>query len=111
MLSLLNLPRTRARQLFADAVVHLNDNRQHIIADRVLEREKDSRWTVELEEEPRVHTWGKTVEQALARVREAAALWFQTDEDDIELVPHPVLPKAAGRTNRGVSPCSVPSYY
>ena len=63
-----------------------------------LEREKDSRWTVELEEEPRVHTWGKTVEQALARVREAAALWFQTDEDDIELVPHPVLPKAAGRT-------------
>ena len=63
-----------------------------------LEREKDSRWTVELEEEPRVHTWGKTVEQALARVREAAALWFQTDEDDIELVPQPVLPKAAGRT-------------
>jgi predicted RNase H-like HicB family nuclease len=63
-----------------------------------LEREKDSRWTVELEEEPRVHTWGKTVEQSLARVREAAALWFQTDEHDIELVPHPVLPKAAGRT-------------
>lgn len=32
-------------------------------------------WTVELEEEPRVHTWGKTVEQALTRMREAATLW------------------------------------
>jgi predicted RNase H-like HicB family nuclease len=63
-----------------------------------LEREKDGRWTVELEEEPRVHTWGKTVDQALARMREAAALWFQTDEDQIELVPHPVLPKTTERT-------------
>ena len=63
-----------------------------------LEREKDGRWTVELEEEPRVHTWGKTVDQALARMREAAALWFQADENQIELVPHPVLPKATGRT-------------
>jgi predicted RNase H-like HicB family nuclease len=63
-----------------------------------LERERDGRWSVELEEEPRVHTWGKTVEQALARMREAAALWFQTEEDQIDLIPHPVLPKAAGRT-------------
>jgi predicted RNase H-like HicB family nuclease len=63
-----------------------------------LEREKDGRWTVELEEEPRVHTWGKTVEQALARMREAAALWFQTDEASIDLTPRPVLPKATGRT-------------
>ncbi len=63
-----------------------------------LEREEDGRWTVELEEEPRVHTWGKTVDQALDRVREAAALWFQTDESQIELVPYPVLPKTIGRT-------------
>ena len=63
-----------------------------------LEREKDGRWTVELEEQPRIHTWGKTVDQALARMREAAALWFQTDENQIELVPHPVLPKTARRT-------------
>ena len=63
-----------------------------------LEREKDGRWTVELEEEPRVHTWGKTVEQALSRIREAAALWFQTDEASIDLTPRPVLPKAIGRT-------------
>jgi len=63
-----------------------------------LEREKDGRWTVELEEEPRVHTWGKTVDQALARMREAAALWFQTEEDQIDLVPRPVLPKATDKT-------------
>ncbi|MGH9920790.1 MAG: type II toxin-antitoxin system HicB family antitoxin, partial [Nitrososphaerales archaeon] len=63
-----------------------------------LEREKDGRWTVELEEEPRVHTWGRTVDQALARVREAAALWFQTDENQIELIPDPVLHKTVSRT-------------
>jgi predicted RNase H-like HicB family nuclease len=63
-----------------------------------LEQEKDGRWSVELEEEPRVHTWGKTIGQALTRMREAAALWFQIDEASIELVPRPVLPAAAGRT-------------
>ena len=60
-----------------------------------LEREDDGRWTVELEEEPRVHTWGKTVDQALTRMREAAALWFRTDETSIALIPRPVLPKTA----------------
>ncbi|MDE3202726.1 MAG: type II toxin-antitoxin system HicB family antitoxin [Acidobacteriota bacterium] len=63
-----------------------------------LEKEADGRWSVELEEEPRVHTWGKTIDQALNRMREAAALWFQTDEASIDLVPRPVLPKATGRT-------------
>jgi predicted RNase H-like HicB family nuclease len=63
-----------------------------------LERERDGRWTVELEEEPRVHTWGNTVDQALVRLREAAALWFQTDENEIDLVPHPVLPKTTSRS-------------
>jgi predicted RNase H-like HicB family nuclease len=59
-----------------------------------LQREQDGRWSVELEEEPRVHTGGRTVDQALARVREATALWFQVDEASIELVPRPVLSKA-----------------
>ena len=58
-----------------------------------LEQEIDGRWSVELEEEPRAHTWGKTIDQALARMREAVALWFQTDESSMELVPKPVLPK------------------
>ena len=63
-----------------------------------LKQEDDGRWTVELEEEPRVHTWGKTVDQALTRMKEAAAMWFETDEASIALVPRPVLPKATGRT-------------
>jgi predicted RNase H-like HicB family nuclease len=63
-----------------------------------LEQEGDGRWTVELEEEPRVHTWGKTVDQPLTRMKEAAAVWFDTDESAIDLVPRPVLPKAAGTT-------------
>jgi predicted RNase H-like HicB family nuclease len=63
-----------------------------------LEREKDGRWSVELEEEPRVHTWGKTIDQALGRTREAAALWFETDEASIDLIPKPVLAKTAMRT-------------
>jgi hypothetical protein len=32
------------------------------------------------------------------RIREAAAMWFETDETAIELVPRPVLPKATGRS-------------
>lgn len=63
-----------------------------------LEREADGRWTVELAEEPRVHTWGKTIDQALNRMREAAAMWFETDEASIDLVPSPVLPKTILRT-------------
>jgi predicted RNase H-like HicB family nuclease len=63
-----------------------------------LEKEVDGRWSVELDEEPRVHTWGKTIDQALTRIREATALWFQTDEASIELVPRPVLPKATDRS-------------
>ncbi|MEO8698033.1 MAG: type II toxin-antitoxin system HicB family antitoxin, partial [Acidimicrobiales bacterium] len=63
-----------------------------------LERETDGRWSVELEEEPRVHTWGKTIDQALTRMLEAAAMWFETDEASIKLVPKPILTKAAMRT-------------
>ncbi len=63
-----------------------------------LEQEKDGRWSVELEEEPRVHTWGKTIDQALTRMLEAAAMWFETDESSINLVPKPILTKTAMRT-------------
>ncbi len=62
-----------------------------------LVRENDGRWSVELEEEPRVHTWGKTVDQALARLREAAALWLQMDEDQLAFVPRIALPAATSR--------------
>lgn len=63
-----------------------------------LEREKDGRWNAELEIEPRVHTWGKTVDQAISRMKEATALWFRTDEDNIDIVPHLSLQKSTNRS-------------
>ena len=64
----------------------------------LLKEEKDGRWSVELEEEPRVHSWGKTIVQALERVREAAAMWFETEEDLIDLVPKVALAQGVMRT-------------
>lgn len=53
-----------------------------------LKHESDGRWSVAVEEEPRVHTWGKTIDQALTRLSEAAASWFQTDEAAVALTSH-----------------------
>jgi predicted RNase H-like HicB family nuclease len=78
---------------------HMNTTEETVTTyTACLEHEHDGRWSVELAEEPRVHTWGKTIDQALTRMREAAALWFEADEASIELVARPVLPKATGRT-------------
>ncbi|HET9061537.1 MAG TPA: hypothetical protein VFN61_16610 [Acidimicrobiales bacterium] len=45
-----------------------------------------------------MHTWGETVDQALTRLKEAAAMWFDSDEGSITLIPRPVLAKGADRT-------------
>ena len=75
-----------------------------------LEQEHDGRWSVELEEEPRVHTWGKTIDQALNRAREAAALWYQTDEASIELVPDRCCQKPrTGPSNKPERPGNKPA--
>ena len=42
-------------------------------------------WTVELKEEPRVHSWGRNLSEARERIYEAAALWFEADPHDIHL--------------------------
>jgi predicted RNase H-like HicB family nuclease len=52
-----------------------------------LSRESDGTWSVELDEEPRVHTWGRSVSESLQRMREATALWFECTEEEIELTP------------------------
>ena len=92
------MPRPQmANQMRKDTTTNMKEATVKTYTAR-LEQENDGRWSVELEEEPRAHTWGKTIDQALTRMREAAALWFQTDEASIELVPRPVLPKATGRT-------------
>lgn len=60
----------------------------------VFERGRDDFWEVELAEEPRVHTFGRTLAKARAHIREATAVWFEVDDDAFELVEDVRLPKA-----------------
>lgn len=53
---------------------------------------EDGVWLVELQEEPRCHTWGKTLAAAKRAIREAAGLWF----DEVE-VEDQVRPPAVAR--------------
>ena len=52
----------------------------------VYERDGDGFWLVELVEEPRVHSYGRTLAKAKAHIRDAAGLWYQTDPDGLEIV-------------------------
>lgn len=40
------------------------------------ERDDEGNWLAELVEEPRIHTWGRSLSSARAHVHEAAELWF-----------------------------------
>lgn len=60
----------------------------------VFERGRDDTWEVELAEEPRVHTFARTLAKARAYIREATAAWFDIDEDAFDLVEDVRLPKA-----------------
>jgi len=44
------------------------------------ERDPDGNWLAELAEEPRIHTWGRSLATARVNIREAAELWFDTEE-------------------------------
>jgi predicted RNase H-like HicB family nuclease len=61
-------------------------------------------WLVELAEEPRVHTYGRTLVKARAHIRDATALWFELDPDSFDLVEDVRLPKpvanAVGKANQ-----------
>jgi predicted RNase H-like HicB family nuclease len=48
------------------------------------ERDDEGNWLAELVEEPRIHTWGRSLHTARAHIKEAAELWF--DSDDLEVV-------------------------
>lgn len=60
----------------------------------VFERGRDGFWEVELVEEPRVHTYGRTLAKARAYIREATAGWFDVGEDSFDVVEEMHLPKA-----------------
>ena len=44
------------------------------------ERDDDGNWLAELVEEPRIHTWGRSLSSARANIGEAAELWFETGD-------------------------------
>ena len=52
---------------------------------------EDAAWEVELREEPRVHTWGRSYAQAREHVAEAAALWWNVEPDEVEVVDEHVV--------------------
>ena len=56
----------------------------------VYEREKDGRWTVEIPSVPGCHSYGRTIDQARDRIREALSLYVDdaakaTIVDDVRL--------------------------
>jgi predicted RNase H-like HicB family nuclease len=59
----------------------------------VFERGREGFWEVELAEEPRVHTFGRTLAKARTHIREAAAVWFDVEEDAFEVAEELRLPK------------------
>lgn len=46
----------------------------------------DRAWIVEVAEEPRCHTWGRNLAQAKRNIRDALALWLDTDRHDLQVV-------------------------
>jgi len=60
----------------------------------VFERGREGFWEVELAEEPRVHTFARTLAKARARIGEATAVFFDVDADAFDLVAEVRLPKA-----------------
>jgi predicted RNase H-like HicB family nuclease len=61
------------------------------------EPDENGAWIVDVVDEPRIHTHGRTLERAEANIREAIALWLSVedgldiDEDELELLPQFVL--------------------
>jgi predicted RNase H-like HicB family nuclease len=54
----------------------------------VYERDPESdAWLVHIKGIPGCHTYGRTLRQAEARIREALALWFDRDPDDLTITP------------------------
>jgi predicted RNase H-like HicB family nuclease len=59
----------------------------------VFARGRDGVWEVELVDEPRVHTFGRTLVKARTYIREATAAWFDADVEAFDIVEDVRLPK------------------
>ena len=65
----------------------------------VYQREPDRRWTVRIPDVPGCHSYGRTIAQARARIREALGL-FVDDADTAEINDDIQLPKSVSRQIR-----------
>jgi predicted RNase H-like HicB family nuclease len=63
------------------------------------ERQPDggAAWIVELAEEPRCHTFGRTLRAAQRNIREAAAAWYEVEPSRVEVRDDVRLPSPASR--------------
>lgn len=50
-----------------------------------LDRDETGAWIGHLVQEPRVHTFGRSIPKVLEHLRSAAALWFEVDVEDVVL--------------------------
>lgn len=66
----------------------------------VYERDPDGRWIVEIPEVAGCHTYGRTIDQARSRIREALGLYVE-DAADAEIVDDVRLPVRALNLVRG----------
>ena len=62
------------------------------------ERDEEGFWLVELIEEPRVHTYGRTLAKARDHIRDATALWFEVAPDAFTIIEDIRLPKPVKTT-------------
>lgn len=73
----------------------------------VYERDRDGYWLVELAEEPRVHSYGRTLTKARAHILDAAALFYEADPERLVVVDDVRIPSGvlaaveAARAARG----------
>ena len=58
----------------------------------VFERDADGYWLVELEEETRVHSYGRSLAKAREHILDASALWFEVAPQELNLVEDIRLP-------------------
>jgi predicted RNase H-like HicB family nuclease len=57
------------------------------------QRDDEGYWLVELLEEPRVHTYGRTLAKAREHIVDATALWYEVAPEELDIVEDIRLPE------------------
>jgi predicted RNase H-like HicB family nuclease len=57
-----------------------------VIFTTTYRRDSEGFWLVELREEPRVRTFGRTLDEAAEHIRRATASWFNRPADSFEFI-------------------------